>query len=430
MSGDMMSVEDALSIVLAHVQVLDIEHKPLLECLGQVLASDVRSDADVPPLDNSAMDGFALRAADIAGAAATAPVVLDVIDQVAAGYVSSRTVKPGTAIRIMTGAPLPAGADTVVPFEDTDEATRSRHGEALWRIGILTATRPGANVRKRGEDIARGQLVVSSGTLLRPADIGVLASIGAATVPVVRRPVVAILSTGDELVDVDQPLAPGKIRDANSYTSAALVIKYGGIPRMLGIGRDSVDSLNSLLDRALDADLLITSGGVSVGDYDMVKHVLSQRGELHLWTIRMKPGKPSAFGLIRRGGGRGGLPLLGLPGNPVSSMITFELFVRPAILKMLGLKTLSKPAVMATIEDEIRNGDGRRVFARVVLRRDGDAYRARLTGPQGSGILSSMSRANGLAIVPESVPKLRPGDLVEVQLLDWNEGCMLQGETP
>lgn len=426
----MIPVERALEMILEHIHVLDPEEKPILDCLGQVVAADMSAREDIPPMDNSAMDGFAVRASDTRGATPSSPVVLSVVGQVAAGYVPSRTVEPGTAVRIMTGATLPSGADTVVPFEDTDETARASLGADLRYIGILVETERGANVRKRGEDIARGQVVLMRGALLRPAEIGVLASIGAATVPVVRRPIVAILSTGDELVGVDEPLAPGKIRDANSYTSAALVAKYGGVPRLLGIGRDTVDSLNALLDRAFDADLLITSGGVSLGDYDMVKDVLSQRGEMHLWTIRMKPGKPSAFGIIRRGGDRPGLPLLGLPGNPVSAMVTFEQFVRPAILKMRGMTTLAKPTVRARLDDEIRNRDGRRVFARVVVRRDGDGYRAKLTGPQGSGVLTSMARANGLAIVPETADRVRPGDTVEVQMLDWGEDAILEEATP
>ena len=430
MTADMIPVERALEMILEHIRVLEPEDRPLLDCLGQVLDADIRADEDIPPADNSAMDGFAVRAADMAGATPSAGIVLPVIDQVAAGYVSSRTVEPGTAIRIMTGATVPCGADAVVPFEDTDEATRSARGEELSHIGVLVPVKEGANIRRHGEDIGRGQLVVGKGTVLRPSEIGVIASIGRSRVPVIRRPVVAILSTGDELVDVDEPLSPGKIRDSNSYTSAALVAKYGGIPMLLGIGRDSVASLNGLLDRALDADLLITSGGVSLGDYDMVKNVLSQRGEMRLWTVRMKPGKPSAFGMVRRGQERQGLPLLGLPGNPVSSMITFEQFVRPAIRKMLGLRTLTKPSIRAIIEDEILNSDGRRVYARVMVSRVGDGYRARLTGPQGSGILTSMARANGLAIVPEAVPQVRPGDTVVVQMLDWSEDYILEEGTP
>lgn len=425
----MIAVDEAQRRILEHINVLDAEEKPILACLGQVLSVDVWSSSDIPPMDNSAMDGFAVRAEDTHGAQAMSPVLLQIVDQVAAGSVSSRVVEQGTAIRIMTGASLPRGADAVVPFEDTDETSRHGRGEDLTHIGILVQAKEGANVRRRGEDIAQGQLVLKRGTVLRAAEIGILASIGMARVSVTRRPVVAILSTGDELVEITEPLAPGKIRDANSYTTAALVLRYGGSPKIVGIGRDSAQSLNELLDRALDADMLITSGGVSLGDYDMVKNVLAERGEMELWTIRMKPGKPSAFGLIRRGSDRPGLPHVGLPGNPVSSMITFEQFVRPAILKMLGHSNLEKPTVRAVIEDRIANKDGRRIYSRVFVRKSGDVYKARLTGPQGSAILTSMVNANGLAVVPETVSQVNPGDIVDVQMLDWNESHILPQET-
>ncbi len=430
MVSHMISVDEARERILQNTVVLDSEDRPILECLGQVLDTDIRADESIPPMDNSAMDGFAVRARDTQGAASSSPVVLSVIGQVAAGYVSSRSVEPGTAIRIMTGAPLPSGADTVVPFEDTDEDARAARGEALSDIGILVEASEGANIRRRGEDITAGQVVLRQGTVLRPPEIGLLASIGKAKVSVIRRPVVAILATGDELLEINEPLAPGKIRDTNSYTTAAQVLRYGGIPMMLGIGRDTARSLNELLDRALDADLLVTSGGVSVGDYDVVKNVLAERGDMDLWTVRMKPGKPSAFGMIRRGGDRPGLPLLGLPGNPVSSMITFEQFVRPAILKMLGHTNLDKPTVRAVMEDRVMNRDHRRIYCRVIVHRSGDTYRARLTGPQGSGVLTSMSSANGLAVVPETVARLDPGDTVDVQMLDWNESHNLPQEVP
>ncbi len=430
MVNHMISVDEAMDRILRHIVVLDSEDRAILECLGQVLDADIRANESIPPMDNSAMDGFAVRARDIQGAASLSPVVLSVIDQVAAGYVSSRKVEAGTAIRIMTGAPVPAGADTVVPFEDTDEEARVGRGETLSDIGILVEPVEGANIRRRGEDITAGQVVLRRGTMLRPPEIGLLASIGKAKVSVIRRPVVAILATGDELLEISEPLAPGKIRDTNSYTTAAQVLRYGGIPMMLGIGRDTARSLNELLGRALDADLLVTSGGVSVGDYDVVKNVLAERGEMDLWSVRMKPGKPSAFGMIRRGGDQPGLPHLGLPGNPVSSMITFEQFVRPAILKMLGHTNLEKPTVRAVMENSVMNRDHRRIYCRVIVRRTGDTYRATLTGPQGSGVLTSMSRANGLAVVPEAVARVDPGDTVDVQMLDWNESHNLPQEAP
>jgi len=419
----MISVEEALKKILSYVEVLEPERKPILDCLGQVLAEDVYSTIDIPPLDNSAMDGYALRAEDTRGAGESSPRYLAVVGEVAAGSMPTKEVRPGTAIRIMTGAPLPEGADAVVQFENTDEVNRKSSGGDLPQIGILCQAKKGLNVRGRGEDIARGDLILKRGKVLRPQEIGVLASLGRSTALVIRRPIVAILATGDELIGVDQPLAPGKIHDSNNYTIAAEVSRYGGIPKILGIGRDSVQSLTEKIDEGLDADMLITSGGVSKGDYDIVKDVLAEHGEVGFWTVCMKPGKPLAFGIIKKteGGREKKVPHLGLPGNPVSSMITFEQFARPAILKMMGKKILAKPAIRAIIEDDVADTDGRRLFARVSVTRRGGQYRASVTGPQGSGILTSMAKANGLAVIPENSKGVKAGDMVEVQMLDWGE---------
>jgi len=419
----MISVEEALEKVLSYVEVLEPERKPILDCLGQVLAEDIYSAIDIPPLDNSAMDGYALRAKDTRGASESSPRYLVVVGEVAAGSMPTKEVGPGTAIRIMTGAPLPEGADAVVRFEDTDEINRKSSRGDLSQIGILCQTKKGLNVRCRGEDIARGGLILKKGEVLRPQEIGVLASLGHSTALVTRRPIVAILATGDELMGVDQPLAPGKIHESNTYTIAAEVSRYGGIPKILGIGRDSVRSLTEKINKGLDADMLITSGGVSKGDYDIVKDVLAEHGEVSFWTVCMKPGKPLAFGVMKKveGGGKGKVPHLGLPGNPVSSMITFEQFARPAILKMMGKKVLAKPAIRAIIEDDVVNTDGRRLFARVIVTKRGGEYHASPTGPQGSGILTSMAKANGLAVIPESSKGVKAGDIVEVQMLDWGE---------
>ena len=419
----MISVEEALDKVLSYIEILEPERKPILDCLGQVLAEDVYSDIDVPPLDNAAMDGYALRAEDTRGASESSPVYLSVVGEVAAGSMPTREVKPGTAIRIMTGAPLPEGADAVVQFENTDEVNRKLSGDDLSQIGILYQAKKRLNVRGRGEDIAKGNLVLEKGRVLRPQEIGVLASLGHPTALVIRRPIVAILATGDELIAVDQPLAPGKIHNSNTYTIAAEVSRYGGVPKILGIGRDSIQSLTEKIDGGLDADILITSGGVSKGDYDVVKDVLAEHGEIGFWTVRMKPGKPLAFGIIKKteGGREKKVPHLGLPGNRVSSMVTFEQFARPAILKMMGKKILAKPVIRAIIENDIVATDERRLFARVnVIKRKGQ-YRASLTGHQGSGILTSMTKANGLAVIPENSKGVKAGDMVEVQMLDWAE---------
>jgi molybdopterin molybdotransferase len=419
----MISVEEALEKVLSYVEVLEPERKPILDCLGQVLAEDIYSTVDIPPLDNSAMDGYALRAKDTRGASESSLRYLVVVGEVAAGSLPTKEVRPGTAIRIMTGAPLPEGADAVVKFEDTDEVNRKSSRGDLSQIGVLCQAKKGSNVRSKGEDISKGELALKKGKLLRPPEIGMLASLGRSTALVIRRPVVAILATGDELVSVDQPLAPGKIYNSNTYVIAAEVSRYGGIPKILGIGRDSVQSLTEKIDEGLDADMLITSGGVSKGDYDIVKDVLAERGEVGFWTVCMKPGKPLAFGVMKKMEGRKKrkVPHLGLPGNPVSSMITFEQFARPAILKMMGKKILAKPAIRAIIENDIMDTDGRRLFARVTVTKRGGQYYASVTGPQGSGILTSMTKANGLAIIPESSKGVKAGDMVEVQMLDWGE---------
>ena len=420
---EMISVEQAQERLLSHVTVLGKEEVPILDSLGQVLAEDLRSGIDVPPLDNSAMDGYALQARDTSGAQEGSPRLLRVIGTVAAGSISDKEVMPGTAIRIMTGAPIPKGADSVVRFEDTDEAARQRGGP-ITEIGIRVKAEKKQNIRRAGEDISKGTVVLPAGTIIRPAEVGVFASLGRSTVSVIRRPVVAIVATGNELVEVGQPLPAGKIYNSNSYSVAALVRRYGGIPRVLGIALDSKESLVAAIRAGLDADMLITSGGVSVGDYDIVKDVLAKEGEIGFWTVRMKPGKPLAFGQIKgvdKTGVSRTIPHLGLPGNPVSSMVTFEMFARPAILKMMGKRNLEKPTIEAVLEDRIFNNDGRRVFTRAIIEKREGRYYARLTGPQGSGVLTSMSLANGLVIVPEEVAEVKPGATIQVMMLDWNE---------
>ena len=417
---DMLSVEDAYDRIMAYFSLLDAEEKPILEAVGQVLAEDIVSPFDIPPLANSAMDGYAVRAQDVAGAGPESPRTLPVIGHVPAGQISSRPVEEGTAIRIMTGAPVPPGADAIVPFEETDEVERKARGFGMEQITIRHAPRVGQHVRPAGEDIKAGDKVLQQGIVLRPSEIGVLASLGLAKVRVTRRPTVAIVATGDELMPLGHPLEPAKIYDSNTFSLAASVAQSGGIPRTLGIARDTIEDVHRKLDEAEDADLLLTSAGVSKGDYDLVKDVLAERGEIGFWSVRMRPAKPLAFGVIR---GRGGkrIPHMGLPGNPVSAMVAFEEFTRPAILKMLGRTRLSRPELEAVLAGPIYNSDGRRVFARVQVWREDGAYHAVPTGAQGSNILTSMSKANGLAICPEDVPVLRAGEIARVKMLDWNE---------
>ncbi|HET6690255.1 MAG TPA: gephyrin-like molybdotransferase Glp, partial [Miltoncostaeaceae bacterium] len=346
--GDMISVEEARARILAHFAPLEAVATPLLEAAGQVLAEDVRAGFDIPPLANTAMDGYAVRAEDTRGARHEAPLTLRVTGYLAAGTVFEGSVGPGEAVRIMTGAPLPAGADAIVPFEETDEQDAAGAGgygtrpgadlDALRgreRVRIDVEARPGANVRVAGEDVRAGEVVLPRGTVVQAAQVGVLASLGLDWVTVVRRPVVAILSTGDELLRPGEPLTPGKIYDSNAFGLAAQVTAFGGVPRVLDVALDTVEALTARIREGLaEADLLVTSAGVSRGDFDVVKTVLANEGEVGFWTVRMKPGKPLAFGTFR--GPRGAVPHLGLPGNPVSAMMTFELFGRPALFTMLG----------------------------------------------------------------------------------------------
>ena len=427
LTQSMISVEEALERILSYFQRLEPEEKPALDALGQVLAEDVASTIDIPPLDNTAMDGYAVRAADTAGATEDAPKTLRVIGELAAGYVFEREVTPGTAVRIMTGAPIPNGADCVVPFEETDEPSTSSGQGSTGRgfgsfekspseVRVLKAALPGANIRRAGEDVRTGAPVMHEGTVLGPAQIGVLASLGKATVRVYRRPVVAILSTGDELLQPGQPPEPGKIYDSNAYSVSAMVTEAGGIPKRLGIASDTVEALTAKLREGLDADMLITSAGVSRGDYDVVKDVLAREGAIDFWTVRMRPGKPLAFGAFPSGDRQ--VPHIGLPGNPVSSMITFELFGRPAIYTMLGKSGWERPRVRAVAEERMENSDARRVYMRAILTQRDGVYHASLTGPQGSGILTSMALANALAIVPEDVEAVEPGEEVDCLVLD------------
>lgn len=417
----MIPVEEARDRILAAFSRLDVERRAPLDALGQVLAADVVAPFDIPPLDNTGMDGYAVRAADTSGASQASPVELRVVADLAAGYVLETPVGPGEAVRIMTGAPIPPGADAVVPFEETGDPASAlvqtpRRGAT---VRVLKEAQVAANLRFRGEDVRQGRTVLEAGRVIRASEVGVLASIGLTTVPVVRRPVVAILSTGDEITAPGDPLLPGRIYDANAGSIAAMVLRGGGIPRLLGIARDTIDDLTVKVREGLDADMLVTSAGVSRGDFDVVKDVLAREGEVGFWTVRMRPGKPLAFGVLHGPNGRA-VPHLGLPGNPVSSMVSFELFGRPAIFTMLGRSDWERPRVRAIIEDRIANDDGRRFYARCIVRTGSDGrYRASLTGPQGSGILTSMSAANGLAILPEDRQFALPGDELEVMMLDW-----------
>ncbi|HUG05973.1 MAG TPA: gephyrin-like molybdotransferase Glp [Candidatus Limnocylindria bacterium] len=400
-----LTVDEALDRILSRIAPLEPTEVALLDALGAVLGEDAIADRDVPPLRNSAMDGYAVRGADVQQGG----VRLRVVGTIAAGSIPERAVGRGEAMRIMTGAPMPDGADTVVRVEDTDNAADA--------VTINAATPAGVAVRQAGEDLRRGEVVLARGTLLRHADIGVLASIGRAKVNVVRRPNVAVLSTGDELVDIGEEPGPGQIRDANRYSIAAAVRASGCAAFELGIARDSADDLRHALGNAAFGDLVVTSGGVSVGDHDHVKPVVNAMGQMDFWSIAIRPGRPLAFGELRTK--RGTVPIFGLPGNPVSALLTFEVFVRPALLKMAGRTKLHRPRVQARLLDRIDKPVGLRTFARGI--HDAAAGTVRSTGPQGSGILRSMSLANCLIDLPQPDSAADPGDTVSVLLTDRPE---------
>lgn len=405
----MISVEEALERILAEISPLPVTSVPLPEAPGLVLAEHVVAQEDIPPFANSAMDGFALLSRD-SKMSSGQPPRLRVTGGVAAGYVADHAVEEGTAMRIMTGAPVPPGADTVIQVE----LTRSDGPDSEW-VEILREVAPGNNIRPAGEDIHKGQTVLVQGTEIGPWEIGILATLGWATVPVIRRPHVAILGTGDEVIDVDQPLQPGKIRNSNSYLLEAAVRRAGALPHRLGVARDTVESLREKFTQALQYDLIIPSGGVSVGDFDLVKNIMAEQGKINFWRINMRPGKPVAFGHI------GGKPLLGLPGNPVSAAVTFELFARPVIRKMLGHTRLFRPQVDVVVADGVSDRAMRRHYVRAHVEwRDG-RFVARTTGNQGSHIMTSLLNANALVIVPEGGVEVPPGDIRKAIMLDWPE---------
>ena len=406
-SFSMTTVDEALDKILSHIHPLGFEKVSVLDSLGRVAGEDIHARRDIPPFDNSAMDGYAIRSQDVEKASSNHPVRLEVIEDLPAGSISTKKLQKGKAIRIMTGAPVPKEADAVIPVEDT----KKENGSAL----ILRAATPGENIRRSGEDVKKADRVISNGDMIRPAEVGMLVSVGRSFVSVYQRPLVSILCTGDELVDVDGDLDEVKIISSNSYTLGAQVKDCGAIPLQLGIARDRKEEIEEKLRQGIRADVIISSAGVSVGDYDFVKDVMKQLGmEMVFWKVAMRPGQPLAFGTI------GGKPVFGLPGNPVSSMISFEQFVRPSLLKMMGHRKLFRPVVEAVLKEDIKKMAGRRYFIRGSVSFEKDQYLVSTTGEQGSGILRSMVKANGLIVIPEEQERVRAGEKVKVQLLDRN----------
>ena len=403
-----LSYEDAQQLILAQIQPLAAETVPLLEALGRAVAVAGIAPFDLPHFDNSAMDGYALRAVDSAPGK-----TLTVSGYLAAGSLEQPQVLSGCAVRIMTGAPLPPGADAVVPIEETEN-----DGTTVTLRGPLP---PGNHIRRRGEDIRAGTEVLPVGTILRPAEISMLASLGQQEVAVHRRPRVAILSTGDELIELGEPLTEGRIINSNSWSLAAAVLELGGVPLQLGIAADNRESLRAKLSAGLEADLLITSAGVSAGDLDLVREVLSELGAEQLfWKVDIKPGRPLAFAV------KGGVAIFSLPGNPVSTMITFEEFVRPALLKLAGQRQLLKPLVRATLQQALRKKPGRVQLVRVTVQSGPNGLVVASSGDQNTGILRTSLHANGIAVLPFAHGDYAAGDEIPVHLLgrdaEWLQG--------
>jgi molybdopterin molybdotransferase len=401
----MISVEKALKTILVNFRPLGLEKINILEAQKRVIGEDVFAPHNIPSADNSAMDGYAVRHIDTRGATKDKPLQLKIIEDIPAGKVALKKIKKGEAARIMTGAVIPEGADSVIRQEDT-----KKDGNTVILYASVTK---GQNIRFAGEDVRTGELVVKKGIALRPADIGMLAALGKAFISVYQKPRVAIMSTGDELVDIETNPPLGKIINSNSYSLAAQVLECGGIPIMLGISKDKKIDLQEKFKTALHADVIISSGGVSVGDFDFVKDVMGEIGNaMHFWQVAMRPGKPLAFGSIES------VPLFGLPGNPVSAMVSFEQFVRPSLLKMQGHKKIFRQKIKAVCAQEIQKSGGFRHFIRAVVKKEKDQYIASVTGDQGSGILKSMVIANALIVMGENEIRIKKGEQVTIQLLD------------
>lgn len=401
----MISVEEAVRLVLKQIHPLPGEKVPIPEGVGRILFEDVHAARTVPPFANSAMDGFAVRWRDVFRAAPENPVTLTILEEIAAGYVAKRAVREGSAIKIMTGAPIPRGADTIVRVEYTESS-----GD---QVRIHRVDGRGNHIRQAGEDIQKGQTILKKGKLLAAADIGLLASVGKSQVRVYRKPSVAVVSTGDELLEVNDPPRAGKIVNSNSYTLCAAIRETGATPVPLGIVRDKRSKLAAAFRKALRYDAVMTSGGVSVGDYDLVKEALGDVGvEMQFWRVAQRPGHPMAFGRI------GQKPVFGLPGNPVSSAVSFFLYARPALLKMMGHAKLFLPVVQATLEEDLKKSPGLKEFIRCRLRYDGDGVFASSTGTQSSGVLRSLSLAEGLIVGREDQTVLEKGSRAAVILLN------------
>jgi molybdopterin molybdotransferase len=407
----MLSVTEARERILSHFQTTAEENIPLIECANRVLATDMIAAHDLPPFDNSSMDGFAIRAVDSITAAATR-LTLSVVADIPAGSAPVVTLAQGQVARIMTGAPLPKGADAVIPVEDTDFHSRDAGTTAPQTVSFTRIVTAGENVRPRGMDLHAGEVVLQKGRGLKSQDLGLLAMLGVGYVQVHKKPRIALLSSGDELLEVDEPLTAGKIHDANSYALAALIKNSGAEVIRLGVAKDTRESVEGLLQKAIheQVDLIVASAGVSVGAFDFVKEVIESNGMLDFWRVNMRPGKPLAFGKYR------GIPFIGLPGNPVSAFVGFEVFVRPTLERLGGRLDGDKLTVKVRCGEEIES-DGRESYLRAKIRVEDGIRIATLTGHQGSGNLLSLVQADALLIIPAGVKCVPVGQEVEALLL-------------
>ena len=408
----LLSVNEARERILSQLHPVTTEALPLVECANRVLAQDIAAPNDLPIFDNSSMDGFAVRAADVVTAAAASPRSLRVVADIPAGSHPTVSLAQGEAARIMTGAQLPEGADAVVPVEETDFDNRNAGTSAPNEVQIFKPAIPGANRRARGMDIRAGEVVLRKGRVLKPQDLGLLAMLGIARVIVFQKPRIALFSSGDELLDVDAPLESGKIRDSNSYMLAALIEGAGADVIRLGVAKDSHESVKASLEKAVEsrANLILSSAGVSVGAFDFVKEVIDSNGRMDFWRVNMRPGKPLAFGEYKN------IPFVGLPGNPVSAFIGFEVFVRAAIGRLDGMETAARQSIRVRCEEQI-DSDGRESYLRAGVREENGVLIARLTGHQGSGNLHSLVQANALLIIPAGVKCVPAGEEVNAWLL-------------
>lgn len=419
---ELIPVEQARALLLDTVNTLETEKVPLIEALGRISAKNQTSDIDISPFDHSAMDGFAVVASDLANATPEAPIELPVIDEIPAGAYYDKVLQPGTCVRIMTGAPIPDGANAVVKYEIVTNLEND--GRAPGRVAFSAPTSAGDNIRQKGEEIAAGEVAIKAGEPLSPAGAGLLASCGLSQVEVYKRPRVAVIPIGSELVEPDTLPLSGQIRDGNSYAIGASVVRAGGIPHLHSIVPDDKDMLAAaVLEAVEESDFVVTSGGASNGDFDYIQQVVKEQGELFMDFVNMRPGKAQTFGLVKN------TPVFGLSGNPAAAYCGFEMLVRPALRKMQGYATLDRPRVWARLSRDMKKKDSRRIYLRSTLERlDDGSLQVRPAKSQSSGLFSPFQSGNCLAILPEGVPaskKVEAGTLVECLLLDVDEGVVI-----